>query len=45
MICRIMLPLPGSRYARTVVMDVVSPSVSGLRRERRLAEEIPVNRM
>jgi hypothetical protein len=45
MICRIMLPLPGSRYARTVVMVVVSPRLSGSRRQRRLAEERLVNQL
>jgi hypothetical protein len=34
-----MLPLPGSRYARTVVIVVVSPNGSGLRGQRRLAEQ------
>jgi hypothetical protein len=30
MICRIMLPLPGSRYARTVVMVVVFSAGLGI---------------
>jgi hypothetical protein len=40
-----MLPLPGSRYARTVVIVVGAPNFSGLRGQRRLAKQNYVNQV